>query len=416
MRVLISQVQTAVVAAFVFCIVIAPLVAKERPCERHGQITPTGKPQVAGKPYVVQGLRLRFSDLETGSPVTPKTIRLFLRWSPYEYDEKEGRHVSHYEVVVCYPSGDEFVMPSYEVRPWAREKYPGWIWPWGKPSLDGLELGILFDSYTYTSFIPRRKLKRFQGKTLHVKFGPKQGLAKYFLEGSDGSALIVDRYGVKFTSAEEKHARKTRLQQSAFIPPATSLELEADCKRAGESTEATKGETLVKGKSYVVPELRLRFSDLKTGDGITPKKVGLGYVWKDPVMLLESEDFNCYPGGETFVIPSFKVRPRTWEQYRGSSLPWNKPKFVWFQMAFYDDRMKGPALLQIPRHDIKQFRDKTLHVKIPLDELPHKMLGLTEFWLEASDGSMSRVEVGINELIFTPVSPDSRESTPKHKN
>lgn len=420
MKNLISPVRAECGIAFLLIFAMVQSSFGGDPCARLGdekEVT-HGKPLVVGKPYVVPDLRLRFSDLETGEPVTPNKIRLFYIW--WAYMTQDGEWNTNQELFDCDPQGSEFVIPSYEVRPRSWEHYPFSFLPWRKPILLEVEVRV-FAGYGYgprSLIIKRRYLKRFRGKTLHMKI-PKlkapSTLFEYWLEEPDGSVLRVKRTmggGLSFVSPKEELAQKARWREGAFVPPPTSLESEAGCKRAGEPAEATKGEALVTGRTYVVPELRLRFSDLRTGNGITPKKVGLGYVWKDPVMLLESEDFNCYPGGETFVIPSFKVRPQTWEQYRGSSLPWNKPKFVWFQMTFYDARMKVPALLQIPRHDIEQFRDKTLHVKIPLDQ---PSTGAAQYWLEAADGSLTRVQHGFNELIFTPVSARRGQSTGERK-
>lgn len=40
------------------------------------------------------------------------------------------------ENVICHPSGDESVFPSYELRPRSWKKSPGWSWPWAKPRFD----------------------------------------------------------------------------------------------------------------------------------------------------------------------------------------------------------------------------------------------------------------------------------------
>ena len=81
-----------------------------------------------------------------------------------------------------------------------------------------------------------------------------------------------------------------------------------------------------------MPALRLRFSDLETGAAITPKLVRVFYMWwaymlRGGEWQTNYEIFDCYPLGDELVIPSYEVRPRSWDRYRFSFLPWNKPSF-----------------------------------------------------------------------------------------
>ena len=87
-------------------------------------------------------------------------------------------------------------IPSYEVRPRSWKQYPFSFLPWRKPNVLEVEIRVFAGYGPQSIVIKRRYLKRFQGKTLHVKIPePKSTsiLYEYWLEDANGSSSRVER-------------------------------------------------------------------------------------------------------------------------------------------------------------------------------------------------------------------------------
>ena len=195
MKNLISPVRAPCGIAFLLIYAMVPFALGTNPCEELGEKGFTrGKPLVVGKSYVVPDLHLRFSYLESGDPVSPKQIRIFYIW--WAYMDQDGRWRTHDDIYDCYPQNSQFVIPSYEVRPRSWKQYPFSFLPWRKPSLLEIEVRVFAGHMTRSIRIKRRHLKRFRGKTLHMKIPePKSTstLFEYWLEDVNGSSSRVER-------------------------------------------------------------------------------------------------------------------------------------------------------------------------------------------------------------------------------
>ena len=158
------------------------------------------------------------------------------------------------------------------------------------------------------------------------------------------------------------------------------------CERFGQPKEVTRGtEAVVVGTPYVVPDLRLRFSGLGNGEPVTPEVVRVFYIWsevRDGEWGQGIERVNCTSAGDELIIPSYTVRPRSWQTYWYSFLPWKKPRFEQIEVDIDDGKCSSRAIIW--RSEIGRYRGKTLHVKLTC-------AGLPEYWLEAPDGTIERV-------------------------
>ena len=196
MKYLIPLLRAECGLAFLMIFGMVPSAFGTNRCEPLGgekEVT-RGKPLVVGKPYVVPNLHLRFSDLQTGDPVMPKKVRVFYTW--WAYMMQDGVWNTNNEIIDCYPKGGEFVIPSYEVRPRSWKRYRNSFLPWRKPSFFEAEVRVYADYMGQSIIIKRRNMKRFRGKTLHVKIPkPKSTsiLFEYWLEEPDGSNSRVER-------------------------------------------------------------------------------------------------------------------------------------------------------------------------------------------------------------------------------
>jgi len=158
------------------------------------------------------------------------------------------------------------------------------------------------------------------------------------------------------------------------------------CERFGKEKEGTeRTEAAVVGTPFVVPDLRLRFSDLGTGEPVTPEVVRVFYIWgvdRDGEWGDDYEIFDCYSQGSQLVIPSYTVRPRSGDRYWYSFLPWKKPRFEQIEVDIDSGKCRRRSIIW--RSEMGRYRGKTMHVKLTCAGLPH-------YWLEAPDGTIERM-------------------------
>jgi hypothetical protein len=103
-----------------------------------------------------------------------------------------------------------------------------------------------------------------------------------------------------------------------------------------------KGDPVITGEAFIIPSLKFRVTDSKTGKPVSKKQVVVRYVWRwfqypypdhplgawlDAYDLIEcSTDEAGY-----LVLPEYKLVPRGW--YSGKHLLGRKPKFKELELS-----------------------------------------------------------------------------------
>ncbi len=175
-------------------------------------------------------------------------------------------------------------------------------------------------------------------------------------------------------------------QVSAFTASA-QITGEGPCPNFGHSyVDERQRRAVLFGPEYQVPALRFRFVDLETGLPARPSLMRLFYTWdelKGGQWDGGIERFHCKPESNEFTVPAYTVKPWSSERHWNSSLPWMKPKFERLEVAIHREGLCDRTLL-LYRGQMSRVRDSTLIVKLTC-------AGLPEVWIEAEDGSLTKV-------------------------
>lgn len=140
----------------------------------------------------------------------------------------------------------------------------------------------------------------------------------------------------------------------------------------------TRGEPVIFGKEFQVPELHMRFVDAATGKPVIPKVVDVHYYWlwlewpypeHDWGAWSDAEDWvKCATGSDQLVVPTHRVKPRGWYNGKYTKFPYTlsgskEPKFDRLEIVFETENC-APRLI-VPARDIRRFKDRTAVVKLP---------------------------------------------------
>jgi len=141
-----------------------------------------------------------------------------------------------------------------------------------------------------------------------------------------------------------------------------------------------RGEAIILGKEFTVPELAFRFVDKRTGEAVVPEYVDVLYLWKWlqypasdyrwGVWTDASDGVRCTTGERSeLTVPSHTVKPRGWydgkhtRSYFGV-IPWwtKKPHFDRLEIKF---KFRGTPYLIIKRGELSRYRDATAVLTLP---------------------------------------------------
>lgn len=133
-----------------------------------------------------------------------------------------------------------------------------------------------------------------------------------------------------------------------------------------------RGDAVIFGKPYPVPELRLQFQN--EGGVVRPMSLDVFYIWKwleypypEHAWGAWSDAydwFRCTVGDDgKLTVPSFTVRPRGWYKGFYTYFPWpKKPYFDYIELTV---QVEGCApKLRIALTDLDWYRKSTAVVKV----------------------------------------------------
>lgn len=137
-------------------------------------------------------------------------------------------------------------------------------------------------------------------------------------------------------------------------------------------TNERRGDAVIFGKPYAIPELHLRFE--KNGRVVRPTSVDVFYTWKwleYPYpehawgAWSDAHDwFKCSVGEDgELTVPSFTVKPRGWYKGFYTYFPWPKrPYFDYIELTVH---VEGCApKLRIDANDVNRYRETLAVVKV----------------------------------------------------
>lgn len=140
-----------------------------------------------------------------------------------------------------------------------------------------------------------------------------------------------------------------------------------------------RGQPVVWGKSYEMPELNLKFVDIDDGQPIIPETINIHYYWRWVVYPAIEHEWGawsdgedlivCTPsGGDQISIPPFTVKPRGWYNGKYIKFPYTLtgsklPYFDRIEIVFEVNR-SAPRLI-IKKDEIKKYTNTLVIVKLP---------------------------------------------------
>jgi len=152
----------------------------------------------------------------------------------------------------------------------------------------------------------------------------------------------------------------------------------ANCASDGCSLHMSEDDSLGKpvifGEDYLVPTLRLRFVDEKTGMPVAPKVVNIHYYWLWLAYPYPEHEWGAWEDGEEWVqctggqseiiIPERTTRTRGWYNGKYTRFPWpKKPKFDRLEIVIEFDH-SAPRLI-VEKGDLSRYKNSIAIVKLP---------------------------------------------------
>lgn len=150
----------------------------------------------------------------------------------------------------------------------------------------------------------------------------------------------------------------------------------AACGVVEEAYGRSQKPPVVFGKTYIVPKLRLRVTDVETGKPVAGREVFVRYVWRwfeypysERPLGVWSDAFDlvkCATDGQGFVdMPELKVTPGGW--YKGKMLLGRKPEFTHLDVSVHFET--HITHVRVTKAELERYRKSkadTMPLQVPL--------------------------------------------------
>lgn len=184
----------------------------------------------------------------------------------------------------------------------------------------------------------------------------------------------------QFSDLVKRGGRLVAMLMLLGVGPGVVAQSNTACKRCSlyGSEDKSRGQAVIFGRKYDVPELHLRYVDKATGKPISPKHVNVHYYWEwleypypeHPWgAWSDAEDWiRCTTEGESEItIPAFTVKPRGWYAGKYTRFPSEKkPRFDRIEIVIELENC-APRLM-VKSNELSRYRNATALVKLSCGE------------------------------------------------